>query len=99
MPMSDLMEDLAVPYVLVVYSVKDNDHWVRHVEYPELPGCVAEARSPLEALRRLDQLRAEIIIDMHKRGEAPPRPRPPLQSGLATGSPIDLDELLGRKSD
>jgi predicted RNase H-like HicB family nuclease len=92
---SDLMEDLAVPYVAVMYSVEEEDgEWIRRAEYPELPGCVAESYSALDAMEKLEMLRIRTIVEMHNRGEDPPRPRPPLRSGFATLGALDLDQLL-----
>jgi predicted RNase H-like HicB family nuclease len=74
-------EYLAVPYVLVMESVEKPDgNWIRRAEYPELPGCVAEAHSPLEALDRLEDARVRYILERLGRGEPVPVPRPPLRS-------------------
>jgi hypothetical protein len=92
---TDLLEDLAVPYVLVMSSVEaDGGNWLRRAEYPELPGCVAESTNALEALREVDVLRIRMILEMRQRGERPPRPRPPLTSGLATIGVDDVDAFL-----
>lgn len=99
MPASDLLEDLAVPYVLVMSSIEENGTWVRRAAYPELPGCVTEAYSALDALEEIDALRVRIILDMRKRGERPPRPRPPLKSGLPVTGSIDLDKYLNELID
>ena len=66
----------------------------RGAEYPELPGCAVSVPTALEAIERLEALRIRMIIEIHQRGERPPRPRPPLRSGLATLGPIDIDEFL-----
>jgi hypothetical protein len=42
----------AVPYLVVLESVERGGEWLRRAEHPELPGCVAEAPSALEALDR-----------------------------------------------
>ena len=44
----------AVPYLLVVESVERGGEWLCCAAYPELPGCVAEATSAVEAIERLD---------------------------------------------
>jgi predicted RNase H-like HicB family nuclease len=73
-------EYLRVPYTMVIASVRRPDGaWVRRAEYPELPGCVAEAESPLDAIDRLDALRVETILGRLARGEDVPTPRPPLR--------------------
>ena len=72
-------EHLRVPYTMIIASVRRaNGAWVRRAEYPELPGCIAEADSPLDAIDRLDLLREEIIMGRLARGETIPVPRPPL---------------------
>lgn len=74
-------EYLAIPYMLEAESVKtESGTWVRRLEYPELPGCVVEADTVLEALDRLERLRERYILDRLERGEDVPVPRPPLRS-------------------
>jgi predicted RNase H-like HicB family nuclease len=90
----ELSDQLAVPYVAVVYSVERPDGtWWRRAEYPELPGCAAEAPSAADAMERLEQERVRLIVAAHARGEETPVPRPPLPgvSGLS-GRP--LSEIL-----
>jgi hypothetical protein len=97
-----LIEDLSIPFVFLMYSVARGEDWTRHVEYPELPGCVVESTNALEAIEQLEELRVRIILDMRQRGEQVPRPRQPLESGLASLGSIDLDaylEELFRKND
>lgn len=94
MSTSDLIECLAVPYVVVMYAVERDGEWLRLAEYPELPGCSVIAPTALEAMDELEMLRVRIIVDMHHRGEEPPRPRPPLKSGLAMLGPLDIDQFL-----
>jgi predicted RNase H-like HicB family nuclease len=91
---SDLIECLAVPYVVVMYAVEKDGEWQRRAECPELPGCSVVAPTALQAMDELESLRVRIIVDMHHRGEQPPRPRPPLKSGLAMLGPLDVDEFL-----
>lgn len=93
---STIYESLAIPYVAVMYAVEENGEWYRRAEYPELPGCVTQAESARDAMEELEELRVRIIVDMHNRGIEPPRPRPPLKSGLATLGSVDVDELLER---
>jgi hypothetical protein len=93
---TQLLEDLAVPYVVRVTSVKDSGGWLRRAEYPELPGCFIESYSALDALEDLDALRVRILIDMRRRGEQPPRPRPPLSTGLAVTGAVDVDKVLAQ---
>ena len=76
-----LEEYLAVPYVLTMESVEKADgEWVRRASYPELPGCVAEAWSPVEAITELEEQRRRRIIELMEQGEPIPVPRPPLPS-------------------
>ena len=59
-------------YVGVVIKTSQSDYGVR---FPDLPGCVAVAKS-LPAVKRL--IREGIALhveDMRERGEKPPRPR------------------------
>ncbi|MEB3100569.1 type II toxin-antitoxin system HicB family antitoxin [Ferviditalea candida] len=76
------LEDyLAVPYILEIWSVKRPDGiWVRHAEYPELPGCAVEAISTMEVIEKAEEARIEYIHTRVSRGEQLPVPRPPLRS-------------------
>lgn len=94
MSFQDLYENLAIPYVFVMSAVEHDGTWVRRAEYPELPNCFVEALTAMSALEQLEQLRIRMIVEMHNRGELPPRPRPPLKSGLASLGDVDLDRLL-----
>ena len=86
-----LEEYLAVPYVLTMESVERPDgEWVRRASYPELPGCVVEAWSPVEAIAELEEKRRRRIIELMERGEPIPVPRPPLR---AASAPPDADRL------
>ena len=69
----------AVPYLLVLESVERNGEWLRRAEHPELPGCVAEAHSALEALDKLEQERRRVLRQLWDRGAPIPVPRPPLR--------------------
>lgn len=81
-------EHLRVPYTMIIASVRRTDgSWVRRAEYPELPNCVAEADSPLDAIDRLDALRVQTILGRLARGEPVPTPRPPLRR-LDTTRPL-----------
>jgi predicted RNase H-like HicB family nuclease len=86
-----LEEYLSVPYILTMESIRRPDgEWVRRAAYPELPNCVAEADSPIEAIERLDDLRRRRITEMLERGEQIPVPRPPLAS---PSTPLDPGRL------
>jgi predicted RNase H-like HicB family nuclease len=90
----DLGDHLAVPYVAVVYSVERPDGtWWRRAEYPELPGCAAEASSALEAIERLERQRVRLIAAAYASGEEIPVPRPPLP-GVCGLSGQSLAEVL-----
>jgi len=69
----------AVPYLLVLESVERGGEWLRRAEHPELPDCVAEAPSAVEALDRLERERLRVLRQMWDRGTAIPVPRPPLR--------------------
>lgn len=81
----------AVPYLLVMESVEREGQWVRRAEYPELPGCAAEANSALEALRQLETERRRVLRQLWERGAPIPVPRPPLRgAGPSLGPPARL---------
>jgi hypothetical protein len=69
----------AVPYLLVLESVERGGEWLRRAEHPELPGCVAEAPSALEALDQLERERLRVLRQLWDRGAVIPVPRPPLR--------------------
>jgi predicted RNase H-like HicB family nuclease len=73
----------AVPYLLVLESVERGGRWLRRAEYPELPGCVAEAPSALEALDQLELERRRVLRHLWDRGASIPVPRPPLRDSSA----------------
>lgn len=90
----DLSDHLAVPYVAVVYSVEHLDGtWWRRAEYPELPGCTAEAPSAVDAMELLEQQRIRLIAAAHATREEIPVPRPPLP-GISGLSGRSLAEIL-----
>ncbi len=74
----DLAYYEAVPYLLVMQSVERQGEWLRRAEYPELPGCAAEAPSAVEALDKLEHERRRVLRQLWDRGSAIPEPRPPL---------------------
>ena len=75
----DTEEYLRVPYVLVMESFEDDGgEWCRRAFYPELPGAVAEAESPIVAMDLLDEKRVQIITERLASGQPVPVPRPPL---------------------
>jgi predicted RNase H-like HicB family nuclease len=72
-------EYLAIPYVMtMVPAMRSDGTWLCRAEYPELPNCVAEAVSPIEAIERLENAREQFILDRLQRGEPIPTPRAPL---------------------
>jgi predicted RNase H-like HicB family nuclease len=75
-----LEELLAIPYVLDVQAVPGPDgDWRCRVSYDELPGCVAEGRTPFDALTHLERLRVAIVTELHEQGRPVPVPRAPLR--------------------
>ncbi len=77
-PARDLAYFEAVPYLLVMESIERQGEWLRRAEYPELPGCVAEAPSAVEALENLEHERRRVLRQLWDRGVSIPVPRPPL---------------------
>jgi len=77
----------AVPYLLVLESVERGGEWLRRAEHPELPGCVAEAPSALEALDKLELERLRVLRHLWDRGAPIPVPRPPLRDLRAARPP------------
>ena len=69
----------AVPYLLAIESVQRHGEWLRRAEYPELPGCAAEAASVVEAIEKLEDERRRVIRELWDRGMPIPVPRPPLR--------------------
>ena len=79
-------EYMAVPYVLRMVAVQRRDgQWLRRAEYPELPGCVGEGRSPEEALDDLDRNRERMIRERLAAGAEIPVPRRPLARLMRLG--------------
>jgi predicted RNase H-like HicB family nuclease len=79
----EVEEYMAVPYVLAVESVRLPDgNWIRRAEYPELPGCVVEAETAVEAVEKVEEEKVRYIIERLQRGDPVPVPRPPLRSSL-----------------
>ncbi len=68
-----------MPYLLVLESVERGGEWLRRAEYPELPGCFAEAASAIEAIEKVDQERRRMLRQLFDRGAPIPVPRPPLR--------------------
>ena len=79
----------AVPYLLVVESIERAGEWWRRATYPELPGCVAEAVSAVDAIEKLESERRRLLRQAWVRGLPIPVPRPPLRgpTRLPRGSP------------
>ncbi len=76
-----LDETLAIPYMLDVSTRRsDNGDWVCRLEYPELPGCVAESRHALDAYELVEKLRENWLRDRLVSGGHIPTPRSPLRS-------------------
>jgi predicted RNase H-like HicB family nuclease len=80
----ELEEYLAVPYILRMESSFDsNGNHVCRAEHPELPDCIVEARSPIDALEQLEIAKSHYIRERLERGELIPTPRPPLPDLLS----------------
>jgi predicted RNase H-like HicB family nuclease len=82
---------LQVPYLLQSTAIESDDgRWIRQVEYPELPGCLAQAPTLLAALDELDRRRVSVIVDLLRAGRRPPLPRGPLRDRHPR---VELDRL------
>lgn len=80
-------QHLAIPYVLIMEpAIGPDGHWLCRAEYPELPDCVIEALSPIDAIERLERLRQRYILEQLELGETVPVPRPPLSYQLGFAS-------------
>lgn len=81
LPVHDLSEALAIPYVLDVSTRPGpSGQWVCRLEYVELEGCVAEARDALDALNLLERMREQWLRNALDSGRPVPRPRDALRS-------------------
>ncbi|MFI6347570.1 hypothetical protein [Streptomyces sp. NPDC050560] len=89
---------LAVPHVAVFSSVVDDSGtWVRRAEYPEIPGCVVEAPSAVEAADLLEELRVRLIVaGCRDGGPGPLVDRPALPGGTAGLSGLTVEEVVRR---
>jgi predicted RNase H-like HicB family nuclease len=76
----------AVPYLLVMESIERNGEWLRRAEYPELPGCAAEASSAIEALELLERQRRDVLRQLWDRPAPIPVPRLPLRGAHVDAS-------------
>ncbi len=94
----DLAYYEAVPYLLVVESVERSGGWLRRAEYPELPGCFAEAESAVEAIEKLDDERRRLIRRMWDRGAPIPAPRAPLRSRAGLVALRAVDQVQERRA-
>ena len=75
----DLRELLSVPYLLEAEAVEtEAGNWLVRLDYPELPGCIAEGFIVEDVLKELEQRRIEIIVGLVEEGKQPPVPRRPL---------------------
>ena len=78
--LTDIDEYLAVPLIIQSYSVeRDDGTWVRRVRCDELPGCVAESESIVDALHALEAKRAELTRRLLDSGREPPTVRAPIR--------------------
>jgi predicted RNase H-like HicB family nuclease len=77
-------EYLAIPFIMTMEpAVGPDGHWLCRAEYPELPDCVGEALSPIDAIERLERVRRRYILEQLERGETVPVPRSPLRYQVA----------------
>lgn len=77
---TDLAMALAIPHEIDVSTrATASGDWVCRLEHPDLPGCVSEARNPLDALRELERLRDTWIRDRIANGQRIEMKRAPLR--------------------
>jgi len=83
---------LSIPYLLEAAAVEtEPGQWLVRLSYPELPGCTAEGAVIEDALKELERLRIEMIVNLVETGREPPVPRNP----LATADPLWTANDLG----
>lgn len=76
----ELSDYLRIPYILEASSFQTADgDWMRRAEYIELPGCVAESTSIVDAIGQVEEKKARVLAEMVRAGKEPPMPRPPLE--------------------
>ena len=92
---NDLVYYEAVPYLLVIESVERHGEWLRRAEHPELPGCIAEAPSAVEALEELERVRLRVLRRLWDGGSVIPVPRPPLRDSRTAPSLLATDRDRG----
>jgi predicted RNase H-like HicB family nuclease len=75
----NLRELLSVPFLLEAEAVEtDAGKWLVRLDYPELPGCIAEGFVVEDVLQELEQRRIEMIVSLVEASKEPPIPRKPL---------------------
>ena len=92
---NDLAYYEAVPYLLVIESVERQGQWLRRAGHPELPGCVVEAPSAVEALAELERERRRVLRRLWDMGSVIPVPRPPLRDSRTAPSLLATDRDRG----
>jgi hypothetical protein len=81
-----LREFLSVPYLVEAEAIEIGPgDWLRRAAHPELPDCWAEAPRIVDTLHQLERRRIEVIVELLRRGTAPPVPRPPLEDADPEG--------------
>lgn len=83
-------QHLAVPYIRSVQTIAVDSHeWSRSFEYPEIPGCVVQARATLLGLAALEFSRVSILLHLLGSGLMPTPPRLPLRGFDVRGDLLD----------
>lgn len=81
-------EFLAIPYVLLLETSEGSDgSWRYRARYPEMPGCIAEADTAVDAIQALEASRIRSTVELLVAGEEPPAPRPPLSYPFSPSHP------------
>ncbi|MDX2225894.1 MAG: type II toxin-antitoxin system HicB family antitoxin [Verrucomicrobiae bacterium] len=60
-------------YEMIVYWSQDDGCYV--VEVPELPGCMADGPTPVEAVKCAEKIISEWILTAHEAGRPIPKPK------------------------
>ncbi len=75
------MSDLAYPFTVRPLSAEDGGGWL--VEFPDLPGCMADGETPEEALREAEDALHSWLETARVHGDPIPPPSAPDLAGYS----------------